>query len=321
MPNRRLSQARRKRHEEAVDWVLQSQESAPTGARKAALEAWLDQSPENRKAFAEAERLLGDARSAIESDPDLADHQARPARPLRNGFGGLGILALLLGGIQYFDGLTRLRADVYAGPAEQPVIELADGSTVHLNASSAIAIDIDTTGRRVRLLSGEAFFEIAPDPSRPFAVDLGDARVTALGTAFNIRRDRNETLVAVTEHAVRIDPDADRDGLVLHEGERIGLLPDGRVSAVEPIDPQDVLAWRDGKLVLDNAPLSYLAEELDRRFRGRIVLASRALADRRVSGTIMVSDTRDALAFLRDALGIRSTHLGAVILLTAGEPG
>jgi transmembrane sensor len=80
-----------------------------------------------------------------------------------------------------------LRADYRSGFGEMLDIRLNDGSTVHLNGNSALAVDIDDHQRRLILLDGEAWFEVNPDSARPFQVQAGPATVTALGTAFNIR--------------------------------------------------------------------------------------------------------------------------------------
>ncbi|CDN51912.1 FecR domain-containing protein [Neorhizobium galegae] len=66
---------------------------------------------------------------------------------------------------------------------------------------------------------------------------------------------------------------------------------------------------------MDNAPLSYVIEEMSRHFYGRIVVASSALADRRVSGTTKVANTDDALAFVTKALGVKVTRLGPLIVI------
>lgn len=75
------------------------------------------------------------------------------------------------------------------------------------------------------------------------------------------------------------------------------------------------LAWRRGQLVVDNAPLSYVVEEMSRHFSGRIMIADNELARRRVSGTMTVSDTSAALAFLEQALGVHANRIGPVIVI------
>lgn len=78
------------------------------------------------------------------------------------------------------------------------------------------------------------------------------------------------------------------------------------------------LAWRRGQLVLDNAPLSYVVSEMNRLFAGRIVIAGIGLSDRRISGTMTVSNTDAALDFLQRALGVTVNRIGPLIVVRGG---
>ncbi|MEO4044820.1 FecR family protein [Hoeflea sp. CAU 1731] len=315
MATRRLTQQQRKRHQEAADWVLRHRDSELDPDAVRAFHQWLDCDPDNRRAYDAAQMLLGDARSAISSDPDLNDMDLKPtsrAKPVVQFLLALFVVGSLF---VYFDGPMRLQADVVAGISELPVIELKDGSTVQLNASSAIALDYADNARAVRLLRGQALFNVAPDPSRPFSVEAGNTRVTALGTAFDIRRGKTETEVTVTQHAVSVDIENAGQAIRLDEGQQIDIGSDGDHGSIVDVDANAVLGWRRGVLVMDNAPLSLVAEELERRIRGRIVFAGAGLSDRRVSGTIAIADTSAALDFLGQALGVKSTRLGPLIIL------
>lgn len=316
MPQKRLTRAQRRRHLEAADWLFRNREAGRTAADEAAFQQWLDRDPENARAYEAAGRLMGEARMAIESDPALRDLQIRPRSVTKPVLGSL--LALFVAGALFllFDGPMRLQADRIAGTDEMPVVALEDGSTVQLNASSAIAHDFDADRRTVRLLRGQAFFEVARDPDRPFTVEAGDVRVTALGTAFDVRLGSNETDVTVTHNAVMVEFAADPHGsLRLEEGEQAGYDHATHARTIGAADSMLALAWRRGQLVVDNAPLSYVVEEMSRHFSGRIVIATAEVAGRRVSGTMTVSDTDAALAFIERALGVRTNRVGPVIVI------
>lgn len=316
MPHKRLTRAQRRRHLEAADWILRNRESGRSAAEKAAFQEWLARDPENARAYDAAERLMGEARMAIESDPALRNLRIKPRSTAKPVVGSL--LALFVAGSLFilFDGPMRLRADLIAGTGEMPFVTLDDGSTVQLNASSAIAHNYDAGRRTVRLLRGQAFFEVARDPSRPFTVEAGEVRVTALGTAFDVRLGNSETDVTVTQNAVLVEfADGGHDPLRVEEGERAAYDHATHTHMVGAADAMLALAWRRGQLVLDNAPLSYVVEEMSRHFSGRIVVATDELARRRVSGTMAVSDTDAALAFLERALGVRANRVGPVIVI------
>ncbi len=201
---------------------------------------------------------------------------------------------------------------------EMPEVTLEDGSRVQLNAQSAIALDFTSERRTVRLLRGQAFFQVAPDANRPFSVSTEDALVTALGTAFDVRQSATDTRVAVTEHSVMVEFKTEGGIPVkLGEGEEMLHLNETGESTIRKTDAATALAWRQGRLTVDNVPLSYVIEEIQRHFRGRIVIGNEATARRIVSGTLSVSDTESALNFLRTALNIQTYRIGPVIVVTS----
>tara|TARA_R110002126_G_scaffold290914_1_gene449467 strand:+ start:7582 stop:8538 length:957 start_codon:yes stop_codon:yes gene_type:complete len=317
MVKRRPTHAQRKRHREAADWAMRNREADFSGEDLRAFHQWLDEDQENQRAYDAAEQLLGDACIAIKSDPDLKTFEAKPASPRKAVAGTLLGLAFATGLFFALDGPMRLRADVVSGVAELPIVRLDDGSIIHMNALSAIAVDYSDQVRKIRLLRGEAFFEVAADPQRAFTVEAGDTRVTALGTAFNIHRADDETDVTVTHHSVLVEfADPDQTQIRLNEGEHVGYDTTGAISQVTPKDAASALAWRKGLLVLDNVRLSHVAQELERHFTGRILIASPGLADRRISGTMAISDTPAALAFLEQALNLNVTKIGPIIILS-----
>lgn len=144
----------------------------------------------------------------------------------------------------------------------------------------------------------------------------GAAKVTALGTAFAIRYGNDNTEVAVNKNAVQIDIDGSRTAPVrVSEGEQaIYDYAKGQM-AIAPVDSLVAFAWRRGQIVLDNTPLSYVIEEMNRHFYGRIVVADSRIANRRVSGTMKITDTDVALAFVTQALHVKAMHFGPLIVI------
>ncbi|MBN8938112.1 MAG: FecR family protein [Rhizobiales bacterium] len=313
MTARETTRTRQRRHRQAADWFLRNQE--PGGKADAtAFQAWLDGDPANRTAYQAAERMMGEARGAILADPGLRDFAMEPggakARPVI-----LSMLAIGLAGGLFLlaDGPMRLKADAMSGPGEMPVITLADGSTLQLNASSAVAYDFTGATRTVTLLRGQAFFQVARDIGRPFVVTAQGGRITALGTAFDVRLGAEATDVTVTEHAVSLA--ASGPAVRLEEGQRAAFRPDGTIGEIQPADMLAALAWRHGQLVVDNATVAEVVAEIGRHFRGRILIAGTALAERRVSGSFAIADTDAALSFLERSLGISAIRLGPLIVL------
>src|SRR5262249_39417186 len=86
-------------------------------------------------------------------------------------------------------------------------VPTADGSTITLNTDSQIRVALSASERRIELKHGEAYFEVAHDPNRPFVVHAGNKRVIAVGTKFSVRRDYDDVQVVVTEGKVRLEGD------------------------------------------------------------------------------------------------------------------
>ena len=296
--------------------MLRNRDAHPSTNDRSAFQLWLEENPGNRRAYELAEQLMGDARAAIACDPELRDFKVKPrsvARPMA----GCALALAVAGGLFVaLDGPMRLQADVISGAGERPMIALADGSTMQLNASSAVAYDYDDGHRTVRLLRGQAFFQVARDPARPFSVEVGDVRVVALGTAFDVRLGRSETDVTVTQHAVQVEfAEGGRPPLRVAEGEQGVLNRAAGTREVTPSDPAQALAWRRGQLVVDGAPLSFVVEEMSRHFSGRIMIAGDEVARRRVSGTLAITDTTAALSFIQRALGVSTLRIGPLIVI------
>ncbi len=316
MPAEGATDAQKKRNREAADWILRNADPRQSQADKARFQSWLDDDPENCRTYGAAERLMGDARRAIQSDPALTNTKFKPQTTHKPLIATMLVAAVVTGAFIAFDGPIRLEADVLAGVGEMPVVTLEDGSVVQLNATSAIAVDFTDKQRVIRLLRGEAFFQVAHAADRPFTVMAGTTSVTALGTAFDVRYGNGETEVTVTENAVQIEFDGTQAGSArVRQGEQAIYDQAKKQTAVAQVDGFVALAWKRGKIAVDNTPLSYVVEEMNRHFPGRIVVVGSTLANRRVSGTINVSNTDDALAFLTSALGITATRLGPLIVI------
>jgi transmembrane sensor len=147
---------------------------------------------------------------------------------------------------------------------EARLIELADGSKVRLNTDSAIDVKLEERNRTIRFLKGEARFDVAHDPKRPFLVTARDGSVQALGTVFNLRQRKDFTEVTVIEGQVA----------VIDQGAPATTVPAGaaamiRAAAVSVIRlaPSDLdrrTAWQQGQIHLEGETLSQAVDEFNR---------------------------------------------------------
>lgn len=301
---------------QAVDWMLRLQEDPEDTALQARFQHWLAEDPARAVVYDRARRAMGDASHLLTSDLDFAQNAAH--KPLMRRRNVAALLLLFLGGSIAFtlaDGPMRLRADVITGTGEPRTITLADGSTVEMNAESAIAIHLTPGERRIKLLRGEAFFQVAADATRPFVVEANKGTTTALGTAFDINLTEQDTRVVVTEHAVMV---ASEDGGRAHrlfEGQQISYDPDGRLHAPEMADIDTATAWRQGRIIFEDRPLSSVVEQIDRYVPGRIIIPQSDLANRRISGSLDLKQPDAALDAFANAIGIRITRLSPYLTI------
>lgn len=211
-----------------------------------------------------------------------------------------------------------LRADFRTGRGEMRDIRLHDGSVVHLNGNSALAVNIDANQRQLTLLQGEAWFEVAPDPNRPFQVHAESGTVTALGTAFNIRLKDNQTEVSVTQHSVAVD--LEQTGgparrALLNEGQQLSYEAQNGFGDVKTVDSQTVTAWQRGKLMFQDRPLGEVIAELNRYHHGYLLLIDDRIAQRRVNGVFRTDQPLAALDALESSLQLHSTRLNDLLIL------
>lgn len=302
---------------DAMEWLMRLRDASADPALHTGFLAWLDEDAGNLRAWERAQQtwaLLGETapRRAGASDADSSDGQSRGARragrlPLRAwrrwgmaaGIAGLAMAALFFAFVTP-SVLLRLQADYRTSAGELRQLTLADGSTVHLGAESAIGIRYTPERRVVTLLAGEAFFEIVPMRGRAFVVDADGLDVTVTGTAFDVRLVERSLSVDVRDGTVgvryqRASPALDT---TLGAGDRVTVDRETGAVARERIEPSAVASWRDGQLFVDNVTVSQVVDELRRYQKGWIVIADDRLAAQRVTGLYDLRDPGRALRAL-----------------------
>jgi transmembrane sensor len=262
------------------------------------LEAWLDAAPLHRECFDSVERMWG-AAGDVAGSPALRALRAEAlaARPRggrwsRRRFaamaaslavvvvaGGVGLMTQRDGGLA--PAMER-RAQVYrTAVGERATVTLADGSRLLLNTSSEVKVDYSGMRRGLELVSGEAWFDVAKDPSRPFVVSAGRHTVTAVGTSFDVRLEQAGLRVAVVEGRVAVDAVGRGRVSDVRAGERIDV--DGETAVLRPSGPV-AGDWREGRIEFASATLAEAAAEMNRYRRVPIVVTDPAVAKMRVSG-------------------------------------
>lgn len=194
-------------------------------------------------------------------------------------------------------------ADVTTGVGEQRMLTLKDGTRIFLNTGTRLAVVESAGERRVRLDAGEAMFEVAKDPSRPFVVVSGDQQVVALGTSFVVRREPEQVTVTLLEGKVAVSEsgasvaEIGRNPLtqsatrtLLAPGQRLIFSKLSAPKIDEPI-LKEITAWRRGEVILDRTQLGDAAEEMNRYSEIKLVIEDPTIATIRVSGIFRAGDT------------------------------
>ncbi len=192
--------------------------------------------------------------------------------------------------------MLRLGADYATSTGEWREVRLADGSLIDLAPGGAIDVALTSDRRDIRLLVGQAFFEVAADPARPFEVKGHGVTATVLGTGFSMRLGGDAADIAVRHGLVRVDHESvtPPESRRLESGDWLhvpwtGPMTGGR----RPVD--EIGAWRVGQLVAHNQPIADIVEELRPCFDGLIVIANASAGRRRVSGVYNLREPVEAL--------------------------
>lgn len=218
-------------------------------------------------------------------------------RPAMFGVVGLAVAACLVAVFAGPDFLRGLQSDYMTGTSQTRQITLEDGSTVTLAPESAITVAYSAGERTVRLLDGEAFFEVAPNPERPFRVEAEGVDTTVLGTGFDVLRNDDGVRVSVEHGRVRVDY---ADQGVLPVEETLGAGQSLRVDwlgAYEIVESpaNHVAAWRQNQIVARYEPFGAVVDQLRRHYWGKIVVLDDELSSKPVTGVYNLADPLEAL--------------------------
>lgn len=303
---------------EAAAWIARLQSSERSEATEAALRSWLEAAPENQDAFERATDVWGVIPSAALLRPRLRTDAAPVPPASRQRPGGtltqpraLALAASLLLFVCAGMGWWIMNRPVHytTERGEQKVATLADGTRISLNTRTTLSVRYEDDVRKIRLEHGEAMFEVAPNPDRPFIVTAGSKSVRALGTSFVVKRVGNDVTVTLIEGSVSVDDgrEADTRGapdpVVLNPGERLKV--ETKMTSIDRPSLQAVTAWRRGQAVFDNVPLSTAVAELNRYGGPRISIDDPRLASLRVSGVFATNDTVEFARAIAALYGLR----------------
>lgn len=272
---------------EAVTLAIRLQGADGRESALAALEAWRRRSPLHARIWAEVAEIQGMAGQVM--------GQAPPPAVSRRTLLGLGLGAAALGA-GFGPGLVmQARADHATGTAEIREVLLPDGSRLTLGPGSAVAQTFGGGLRRLRLLQGMIYCDTAPVPALPpMELLAGPVVLTTAAAAISLSTEGGSLSIALDRGH------ADLGGTPLAAGDSLHIEAPGAPATRSRLPPGEAAGWRGGLIVARDEALGTMVARIARWLPGRVVLATPALARRRVAG---VFDMRAPLVALAAAVG------------------
>lgn len=308
--------------DQALQWVSRLAAGDSDATMLAEFERWRESDVRNDHALANARRLwlmMGiplekQYAPAMASLPAPATGRvARRARPLMATAASL----LLATGIGH-QWWTNWQFDQVSEVGEQRTVALSDGSTMWLNTGSAADIQIDAAERHVVLARGEGYFDVVRDPRRPFTIDAGVGQVRVVGTAFGVYREGDDVVVTVQRGKVEVSGERGTSATVT-PNQSVRVKSDGVVEAVKPIDAEQALSWRNGRVLFENRPIGQVLEEL-KRYDNRFIVVRFPEADHlRVSSMVDLARLDEWYDSLGESLPIEVRRLGPFVWISEAD--
>lgn len=229
-----------------------------------------------------------------------------------------GAIAACAGGLWWIGSGTTYRTET----GEIRKIPLADGSTATINSASRLEVVLAKRRREVRLMQGEAWFQVAKDAQRPFLVEAGKVLVQAVGTAFSVRRRTGGVDVLVTEGVVEAwarQADGRRRRLVAGQRAFVGDDATVTIAPDAPSAMDRALAWRSGLIDLSGQSLADAIAEFNRYNQRRLVLADPALAGELFDGVFRTDDPQGFALAVRESFHV-PVDLADPAIIRIGAP-
>jgi transmembrane sensor len=292
--------------EQAALWAAKLDGSLMSATDRSALDEWLSARPDHRallsrycqfSADLEQQMPLIEGIKELSAGARITPATAQPSPWLRwPMMAGAVLTAAAAVALGFWLIQPKQQFKNIATPAAQrQTLTLVDGTQIELNAQTSLQIEINGQDRRVRLASGEAFFAVHKDPSRPFTVETPTGSVRVTGTKFDVRTETAGVLeVTVLEGSVKTNPGEltgqSTASVMLKAGDHLVASPGGlERQKLSDTDLKDTLAWRQGQIVFKGVPLRDVLAKFS-RYHGRGITATDDAAEISVGARFSLDD-------------------------------
>lgn len=303
--------------DQAAAWFVRLQAEDCPERDWLAFTDWLEADPAHPAAYAAMEALWVDldeagtapAAKALDNITILRPRPARPGwTPLAGWLGAATAIAAVALIVVLPARLAPPPAQTYQTAIGQSrVLTLADGSKIVLNSGTRLSLRLAAKERTAILEEGEAAFDVAHDPSRPFRIAAGGERVEVIGTEFDVLRHAGALTVTVRRGLVAVSPFGGQGGkpVLLPAGRQLHLASASATPVVSEVDPNVAFAWRAGRLIYRQARLSEVADDLS-RYVSKPIRVEQAAADLRLTGVLNIDEETAMVRRLESFLPIKA---------------
>jgi transmembrane sensor len=305
---------------EAATWIARLRDEQRDPRLEAQFRGWLDESEEHRRAFARMTQVWEEAGNIrIRAHGTISAVRTERGSRFNRWAPSLAASLILVGvGAVYYwrDGVFE------TGIGQEKTRLLRDGTRIVLNTDTRIEVKYDEHARRVRLIRGEAWFEVSKRPTWPFIVIVGDQEIRALGTSFIVRHDEVQDLsVTLVDGRISVAPIARNDAVpsqapqFLAPGERLVVSPH-QAPAMDRPELSRITAWERGRVEFEETPLKDATLEMNRYNTIRISVPDAEVAQLRIGGVFHAGDSDEFVKIVTAALGLRADRNGHDIVLS-----
>ncbi|UYA59454.1 FecR family protein [Pectobacterium colocasium] len=297
--------------EQAIEWMVLLRSGEATQSDYDEYRRWRYENPLHERACQHIERTLGKFQPLLATLPHEPIRQALLApssrrKVMQYGLGMVAVVSLSSLLLNQHYPLSPLMSDIKTATAQRQQVPLSDGSTLMLNARTAVDINVrpETPVRQVALHNGGLFAKIQPDTQRPFVIATSMGDIVALQSTINVRHESGGIHVGVLDNIAKITNRAGHS-LSLHAGQ--GVWFDRSTLYQVAVTPESETDWLYGRLEVRDRSLASVISTL-RDYTPGIIRLDPAIADLRVSGNFPLDNLNYTLDSLAQTMPIAIVH-------------
>jgi transmembrane sensor len=310
---------------EAAVWLARLHSDERSEEMERNFRAWLAGNAQRAAAF---ERMTNtwEATGALRTRPAVVTPESanKPRREIpwaaaAQALAAVLVLAVLIGFAIHLtpSGEAPTTTAFETSLGERRSLQLDDGSRLVLNTDSHVSVTFSAGSRIIELNRGQARFEVAKDPNRPFIVRAGGKQIVAHGTQFDVRWTDERLSIVLFEGRVSVlaaQQSPDRAGIRMTPGDRL-LFEQPTIAIKTAPDLEREEAWVAGRAIFERTPLRDAVEEINRYAKRPLQLGDPTLGELPISGTFSVDDVDAFARALADVLSLRVDDTGDALVL------